>query len=313
MLSGALAAVVTGNAAAAPGIGAAWPSDRLLGPRGDEQAADEAQARRDDAEDAAAHAAFRTAFLAWLDGAAKRFALPVSVDATSPTYTELRVAGVHPAIWIQLGHGGGIDVGADWDGMNWDLLASMDAAARPMPGGAWENAFFLPEFRVSHPTQEAAWRSDGFEMLLDWVNDELAPATHLALWGSEGHCTWARLMRDGASVRTGRPVASEGANAPVHLLPAHVAGTTAQVQRVGQVRRSDQGGGGNAAIGSAVQRGSHVYVYDERGRQLAMIEAGRRPEDGLQGYTGATVSIRRGSRVLTYDERGRQLSTTPAR
>ena len=63
------------------------------------------------------------------------------------------------------------------------------------------------------------------------------------------------------------------------------------------------------AIGSAVQRGSFVYVYDEKGRQLASVPAG----EGLQGYTGSTVSVRRGAFIHTYDERGRQVSTTPAR
>ncbi len=63
------------------------------------------------------------------------------------------------------------------------------------------------------------------------------------------------------------------------------------------------------AIGSAVQRGSFVYVYDEKGQQLATVPAG----EGMQGYTGSTVSVRRGAFVYTYDERGRQISTTPAR
>ncbi len=63
------------------------------------------------------------------------------------------------------------------------------------------------------------------------------------------------------------------------------------------------------AIGTAVQRGSFIYVYDEKGRQLAALSAG----EGLQGYTGSTVSVRRGSFIYTYDERGRQVSTTSAR
>ena len=67
------------------------------------------------------------------------------------------------------------------------------------------------------------------------------------------------------------------------------------------------------AIGSAVQRGSYVYVYDEKGRQLAMIPAGHGPQDGLKGYTGTTVSVRRGGYVYTHDEKGRQLTMTPAR
>ena len=66
------------------------------------------------------------------------------------------------------------------------------------------------------------------------------------------------------------------------------------------------------AIGSAVQRGSLVYVYDEKGRRLTSLLAGKGMKDGLQGYTSATVSVRRGSLIYTYDERGRRLSSTLA-
>ena len=64
------------------------------------------------------------------------------------------------------------------------------------------------------------------------------------------------------------------------------------------------------AIGSAVQRGSLVYVYDEKGRRLTSLLAGQVLKDGLQGYTSSTVSVRRGSLIYTYDERGRPLSST---
>jgi hypothetical protein len=50
------------------------------------------------------------------------------------------------------------------------------------------------------------------------------------------------------------------------------------------------------AIGSAVQRGSLVYVYDEKGRRLTCLLAGQGPKDGLQGYTSATVAARRNAR-----------------
>jgi hypothetical protein len=66
------------------------------------------------------------------------------------------------------------------------------------------------------------------------------------------------------------------------------------------------------AIGSAVQRGSLVYVYDEKGNRLTSLLAGQGPQDGLQGYTSATVSVRRGALLHTYDERGRRLSATLA-
>jgi hypothetical protein len=48
------------------------------------------------------------------------------------------------------------------------------------------------------------------------------------------------------------------------------------------------------AIGSAVHRGSLVYVYDEKGRRLTSLLAGKGPKDGLQGYRSSTVSVRRG-------------------
>lgn len=67
------------------------------------------------------------------------------------------------------------------------------------------------------------------------------------------------------------------------------------------------------AIGSAVERGPTVYVYDEKGRQLFTKSRGSQPTDGLKGYTSGTVSIRRGPTLYTYDDKGRQVSTTSAR
>ena len=45
------------------------------------------------------------------------------------------------------------------------------------------------------------------------------------------------------------------------------------------------------AIGSAVQRGNSVNVYNER---------------ELIGYTGTTVTIRRGNQAITYSDKGIQ-------
>lgn len=65
-------------------------------------------------------------------------------------------------------------------------------------------------------------------------------------------------------------------------------------------------------IGSAVQRGDWVYVYDEKGSQLFTKSAGGGEKDGLMGYTGSTVSIRRGDWVYVYDAKGSQVSTIAA-
>jgi hypothetical protein len=66
------------------------------------------------------------------------------------------------------------------------------------------------------------------------------------------------------------------------------------------------------AIGSAVQRGSLIYVYNERGRRLTSLLAGNGPKDGPEGYTSSTVGVRRNSMTYTYDEKGRRLSSTLA-
>ncbi|WP_262269579.1 hypothetical protein [Microvirga yunnanensis] len=67
------------------------------------------------------------------------------------------------------------------------------------------------------------------------------------------------------------------------------------------------------AIGNAVQRGSVIYIYDEKGRQTGTVSAGSGPRDGLKGYTNSTVNVQRGAVIYTYNEKGRQLSVTAAR
>ncbi len=58
------------------------------------------------------------------------------------------------------------------------------------------------------------------------------------------------------------------------------------------------------AIGSAIERGSLIQVFDEHGRTLFSKARGSGPEDGLLGFTGSTVTARYGSVIYTYDEHG---------
>ena len=60
-------------------------------------------------------------------------------------------------------------------------------------------------------------------------------------------------------------------------------------------------------IGSAIERGSLIYVYDEHGRTLFQKALGNGPDDGLLGFTGSTVTVRFGSIIYTYDEHGMTL------
>ena len=67
------------------------------------------------------------------------------------------------------------------------------------------------------------------------------------------------------------------------------------------------------AIGNAVQRGSFVYIYDDKGRQTGSAPAGSGKNDGLKGYTSSSVNIQRGPFIYMHDEKGRQIGSTPAR
>ena len=66
------------------------------------------------------------------------------------------------------------------------------------------------------------------------------------------------------------------------------------------------------AIGSAIERGSLICVYDEHGTTLFQKARGSGAKDGLLGFTGATVTARYGSIIYTYDERGMTIYTKAA-
>ena len=57
-------------------------------------------------------------------------------------------------------------------------------------------------------------------------------------------------------------------------------------------------------IGSAIERGSYIFVFDEHGSTLFSKGKGNGPKDGLIGFTGSTVTARYGSTYYTYDVHG---------
>jgi len=66
------------------------------------------------------------------------------------------------------------------------------------------------------------------------------------------------------------------------------------------------------AIANAVQRGSTVYVYNEKNQLMFSQSAGSGPKDGLKGYTGGSVNIQRGSTIYSYNEKGQLIGTQSA-
>ena len=66
------------------------------------------------------------------------------------------------------------------------------------------------------------------------------------------------------------------------------------------------------AIGNAVERGSMVYIYNEKGQFTATVSVGAPPPSGLKGYASSVVNIRRMDMIYSYNERGQLIGTVSA-
>jgi hypothetical protein len=206
-LSGGLAVVLV----AAPGVSSGEGTAHAAPAYQDQDVA------RGDAD----HSPFLAAFLDWLRTESGRLVLPASVDTAVPSCSELRVQGVHPAVQILFPQNCEIAVNVEWEGMDWDQLVWLDAYEKPGPDNSgWINTAMRPEFQVVHRTREALWRADVFEPLLTWINEDLAHATHLAMWEIADGVTTARLVRDGRVLRSRWFIETNGGT-PMHLLPVH--------------------------------------------------------------------------------------------
>ena len=67
------------------------------------------------------------------------------------------------------------------------------------------------------------------------------------------------------------------------------------------------------SIANAVQKGSFIYVYYEKGRALFSKPVGGGKNDGLKGYTSGAINIQQGSFIYSYNEKGQSTGSTPAR
>lgn len=60
-------------------------------------------------------------------------------------------------------------------------------------------------------------------------------------------------------------------------------------------------------IGSVIQKGTCIEVYDEKGYTLCTKYVSSNGQ--LMGYTGSSFSVKDGNCVTVYDEKGYTLST----
>lgn len=65
-------------------------------------------------------------------------------------------------------------------------------------------------------------------------------------------------------------------------------------------------------IATVVERGSTIYVYNEKGTIITTLTRGTGPKDGLQGYTQNTISVRRSGTIYVYNPNGSIINTITA-
>jgi hypothetical protein len=65
-------------------------------------------------------------------------------------------------------------------------------------------------------------------------------------------------------------------------------------------------------IGSAIERGALILVFDEDGRTLFSKAKGSGPDDGLLSFTSSSITVRFGPVIYTYDEDGYRLNAESA-
>jgi hypothetical protein len=87
-------------------------------------------------------------------------------------------------------------VGVSWEGRNWDTLLRLEVDAQRRHRGGFICPDCDPKDRSVFPTLGPLWRDHLFEPVLVCVNEKLAVAETICLYGSpsDGH-TYARLLR----------------------------------------------------------------------------------------------------------------------
>ncbi|HYR05604.1 MAG TPA: hypothetical protein VEP71_02880 [Gallionella sp.] len=132
------------------------------------------------------------AFLEWLRKNRHRFLVPVEIRHRTDKALEIAFAGYHPYLAAYLS-GWCIDIPVTWEGQCWDLLASFEAAPRPVTGG-YHCILCSPDDRLLFSDWESLWAAEVFEPFLEWVNGTLAQSSWIALYDFGG-MTVAKLCK----------------------------------------------------------------------------------------------------------------------
>jgi len=131
------------------------------------------------------------AFVRWFRENHTRFAVPVRLSKITAKGILLNFPNHSDCLSVWLSSWN-LSVHVEWQGVNWDMLISLDANPEPVPGGY--RCRCCSESDRVWPNRESLWADHLFEPFLSWVNERLAHACQLSLYGKPGDSTWAELI-----------------------------------------------------------------------------------------------------------------------
>jgi len=131
------------------------------------------------------------AFDRWYRASQDRFAIKLEFIRRTDSCLTFGFQGVNRIIDVSLSND--LSVHVTWDDTSWDMLLSLDAFPKRVRGG-YVCTECDPAIRQTFPSREALWEDHLFEPLLEWVNENLAPAEALRLYGAGGMTT-AKLTK----------------------------------------------------------------------------------------------------------------------
>jgi hypothetical protein len=133
------------------------------------------------------------AFVNWLGAAESRLKIAVQMKEHTRQHTELSFDDINPAIGAILTDRE-LGVCVEWQGWNYDCLTSLDVKPR-RAGDGYVCELCKADERTIFPDLEALWRGHLFEPFLQWVNEKLAAADAIGLYGSPpSGWTFAELL-----------------------------------------------------------------------------------------------------------------------
>ncbi len=139
---------------------------------------------------------FQREFIKWLAETEHSFSFPLRIIRRTERGIEMKLLGVNSAIWISL-RSTEINVGVTWQGKFLDFLVSNDCVAPQHTSSGYICKYCENEERKTYSSRENLWRDHLFEPFLDWVNNELANAEFIGIYGSiESGATWAKLVQE---------------------------------------------------------------------------------------------------------------------